>query len=271
MIALILAACVVLGLVSNVFGSAAGAMDWLLTPISGASEHAIASSIAWHGRLMAVAWAILMPVAFVIARFYKITPGQSWPNQLDNPFWFVNHRRLGYAIGILTIAALAIIIWGRGGRILWQGHHAITGWVIFALACFQIAGSLLRGTHGGPIDPFTRQSRPPEQWPGDHFSLTRRRIFFEYSHKLVGYLLVLLAVWTIVSGLYAADAPRWMWAGIGFWLVFCVGAFVRLQRKGKCIDTYQAIWGLDDTLPGYRRKPIGWGITRINRKSPSNE
>ncbi len=245
--------------------------NWLLTPISGNSEHHISTGAAWHGRLMVLTWAVLMPTAFLVARFYKITPGQDWPRRLDNPFWFVSHRRLGYAIGILTIAALAFIIWGRGGQLLWQGHHAITGWTLLALTFFQIGGSLLRGTHGGPIDPFTRQPRPPEQWPGDHFSLTRRRIFFEYSHKLVGYLLVLLAAWTIVSGLHAADAPRWMWIIIGVWTLFCVGVFVHLQRKGKCIDTYQAIWGLDDTLPGYRRKPIGWGITRINRNSPGNE
>ncbi len=255
----------------SVLENVANGWNWLLTPINGAQGHHIPNAVAWHGRLMVLAWAILMPAAFVVARFYKITPGQDWPRRLDNPFWFVSHRRLGYTIGIMTVLALVFVIWGRGNPALWQSHHAITGWVIFALVCFQIVGSLLRGTHGGPIDPFTRQSRPPEQWPGDHFSLTRRRIFFEYSHKLIGYLLVLLAAWTIVSGLHAADAPRWMWIGIGIWTLICVGVFVHLQRKGKCIDTYQAIWGLDDTLPGSRRKPIGFGITRINRKSPDSE
>src|ERR1019366_2790502 len=48
-------------------------------------------------------------------RFYKITPSQDWPRQLDNPFWFVSHRRLGYVVGILTIVALAFGLWGKGG------------------------------------------------------------------------------------------------------------------------------------------------------------
>jgi hypothetical protein len=241
--------------------------DWLLTPMSGASEHYISAGTTWHGRLMVLAWAILMPAAFVVARFYKITPGQDWPRRLDNPFWFVNHRRLGYAILIQTIVAVGVLVWSRGGAVLWHGHHAIAGWTVSAFALFQVIGALLRGSHGGPIHPFTRQARPPEQWPGDHFSLTQRRIFFEYSHKFVGYVLVVLAAWAIASGLHAADAPRWMWLLIGVWTLLCIGAFVHLQCSGKCIDTYQAIWGLDETLPGYRRKPIGWGIIRIGRKS----
>src|SRR5258707_3144979 len=98
----------------------AGCSNWLFVPISGVPEHHILPSVAWHGRLMVLAWAILMPAAFVVARFYKITPGQDWPRRLDNPFWFVTHRRLGYVIAILTIAALGFVIWGRGGLILWQ-------------------------------------------------------------------------------------------------------------------------------------------------------
>jgi hypothetical protein len=243
------------------------AWSWLFAPVSGKIEHDISTGVTWHGRLMVLAWAILMPAAFVVARFYKIMPGQDWPRRLDNPFWFVSHRRLGYAIFILTIAAISILVWSRSGMVSWHGHHAIAGWTVFAFSLFQIVGALLRGSHGGPVDPFTRKARPPEQWPGDHFSLTRRRIFFEYSHKLVGYVLAVLAAWTIASGLHAVDAPRWMWLGIGVWTLMCIYAFVRLQRSGKCIDTYQAIWGLDETLPGYRHKPIGWGITRVKQNS----
>ncbi len=42
-----------------------------------------------------------------------------------------------------------------------------------------------------------------------------------------------------------------------------LGVFVVLQRAGRCIDTYQAIWGLDPSLPGNRRRPIGLGIVRL--------
>jgi hypothetical protein len=230
---------------------------------SGATTLSVFDAAAWHGGLMVLAWVVLMPAALLVARFYKITPGQDWPRHLDNPFWFVNHRRLGYAIMLTTIIALAFIAWDQGGVILWQSHHAVAGWTLVALGGFQIVGSLLRGTHGGPMDPFTRKLRPPEQWPGDHFSFTQRRIVFEYSHKLAGYLLVPLTVWTVADGLDMTNAPRWIWLIVGSWTIICVGAFVRLQRMGRCFDTYQAIWGPDETLPGNRRKPIGWGIRRV--------
>jgi len=236
---------------------------WLLTPISGAGEHTISTEVAWHGRLMVLAWTILMPTGLIVARFYKITPAQDWPRQLDNPFWFVNHRRLGYGIALVTTLAIALVSWSTDAVALSSGIHAVGGWLVFALGWFQIVGALLRGTHGGPLDSFTRQPRPLEHWPGDHFSMTTRRVVFEYSHKLVGYVLVPLVVWMIYSGLHIADAPNWMWIVISAWFLVCFGVCVHLQRSGKCIDTYQAIWGLDRTLPGYRRGPIGWGIRRV--------
>ena len=75
-------------------------MNWLLSQNNGAAAYSIPPGIAWHGCFMVLAWVVLMPVGFLVARFYKITPRQDWPRWLDNPFWFRNHRRLGYAIGI---------------------------------------------------------------------------------------------------------------------------------------------------------------------------
>jgi hypothetical protein len=49
---------------------------------------------------------------------------------------------------------------------------------------------------------------------------------------------------------------------LGAWWLMMAGAFVSLQRAGRCIDTYQAMWGLDPDLPGNRRRPIGFGIVR---------
>ena len=224
--------------------------------------------IAWHAGLMLLAWAVLMPAGFLVARFYKVTPSQDWPRRLDNPFWFISHRRLGYAVAVLGTIGIACIGWIGGVFVLWPGAHAVTGWLIFGLGWLQIVGAWFRGTHGGPVDPFTRQPRPQEQWPGDHFSLTGRRIFFEYSHKAIGYLIVPLCVWQIGSGLDAAGASAWLWVLVGIWALLVMGVFTALQRAGKCIDTYQAIWGLDATLPGYRRKPIGWGIRRVRGIKP---
>jgi hypothetical protein len=235
---------------------------WLLTPISGSSEHYIAASIAWHGRLMVLGMGLLMPPVLIVARFFKVTPGQDWPRRLDNPFWFITHRRWGHIIGLIVVAGLAFVLAAYGWQPPWQSLHAATGWLVMVLVVVQVAGSWLRGTHGGPIEPLTRRQRPPEEWPGDHYSMTRRRIVFEYTHKLSGYVLLLLTLVAIPTGLLAADAPRWMPIAMGIWWLAMLGVFVWLQRAGWCIDTYQAIWGLDPNLPGNRRRPIGFGIVR---------
>ena len=68
---------------------------WLLTPISGASDHAISRPLVWHGRLMVLAMGLLTPPLIIVARFFKIRPRQDWLRRLDNPFWLVTHRRRG--------------------------------------------------------------------------------------------------------------------------------------------------------------------------------
>lgn len=237
-------------------------LSWLLTPVSGASEHYIATSIAWHGRLMVAAMGVLMPPVVLVARFYKVTPGQDWPRRLDNPFWFITHRRWGHVIGAIVVIGFGVALAGRGLVAPWSNLHAATGWLVLLLVAVQIVGAWLRGTHGGPIEPISRRRKPPDEWPGDHFSMTPRRIMFEYIHKAAGYLLIVLTFAAIPSGLLIVDAPRWMPITMGLWWVLMLGVFVWLQASGRCLDTYQAIWGPDPALPGNRRKPIGLGIVR---------
>ncbi|MEN9629798.1 MAG: hypothetical protein RJA10_3026, partial [Pseudomonadota bacterium] len=70
------------------------------------------------------------------------------------------------------------------------------------------------------------------------------------------------AIGVIGLGLQVADAPRWMVLALaGWWLLLAVVA-CRLQQQGRCIDTYQAIWGPDPRHPGNHLKPVGWGVRR---------
>jgi hypothetical protein len=239
------------------------ACRWLLAPISGGADHSVLGGVAWHGRLMVVAWLILAPLSIVIARFYKVTSGQDWPRFLDNPFWFIWHRRLGCLAGALMLVALGAIYWSNGAQFQRIGFHAIAGWCVMFFGAILIISALLRGTHGGPMNPMTRKPVPPEQWHGDHYSMTRRRIVFEHVHKSLGYVVLPLALLAILSGLWMADAPNWMWIVVAVISLVFVAIFVRLQRYGRRIDTYQAVWGIDKDLPGNRRiRPIGWGIRR---------
>ena len=107
----------------------------------------------------------------------------------------------------------------------------------------------------------------PRTWRGDHYDMTPRRVAFEWSHKLLGYLAlvlaVVLAVVAIVTGLVQVDAPRWMFLVLAAWWAGLLAWAVRMQRGRGNIDTYQAIWGPDPDHPGAKRKPTGFGVTRI--------
>jgi hypothetical protein len=99
---------------------------------------------------------------------------------------------------------------------------------------------------------------------GDHFDMTARRRVFEWTHKILGWLSLGLACLTIALGLNLVDAPRWMLLSLLAWWVMLLVIGWRWQRQGRCIDTYQAIWGVDPSLPGMQVAPIGVGVRRVN-------
>lgn len=238
-------------------------LEWLVMPVSGSVIHAVSDNIAWHGRLMVLAWGMIMPVGILIARFFKVMPGQNWPHEVGNSFWFIYHRMLGYIAALTTIAASGLLVMTQGYVTPFENVHALTGWLILALVLLIIAGTWLRGSHGGPINPFTREQVPPEKWFGDHFNMTRRRVVFEHTHKYGSYGIVILSLFALFSGLQHADAPRWMWIALVLWFVAVFIAGAILQAKGKCLDTYQAIWGPSGDLPGSHRSPVGIGIRQV--------
>jgi Eukaryotic cytochrome b561 len=233
-------------------------LSWLAAPLSGSATHEIAGWTAWHARLMVLAWGILIPMGAVTARFYKVKSTQDWPRQLDNPMWWHTHRWLQGSAVVLMTAGL-LLAYGAG-----QGHSAaasLHGWLgglLCIIGWMQVLGGVFRGSKGGPTDTQIR---------GDHYDMSRWRRWFERLHKGLGWLAIALAIPTIAIGLVVADAPRWMatvlafwWLGLGIWCV-------RLQVLGRCMDTYQAIWGPEEAHPGNRMPPIGWGVRRYSAQS----
>jgi hypothetical protein len=95
--------------------------------------------------------------------------------------------------------------------------------------------------------------------------MTTRRQVFEILHKLIGYALLLLAILTIVLGLWKANTPIWMWLTLLVWWAGLIAVFTLLQKRGMAVDTYQAIWGNDPAHPGNRRPPPGWGMRRFSK------
>ncbi len=233
--------------------------DWLLLPVDPSQAHDIGTFVSWHGRLMMIGWGVLLPLGVFIARFLKIWPNQNWPRQLDNQRWWMSHLTLQW-MGTLLVAAGFFLVWKAGyvlsGESTW---HRWFGFLALTLLVLQVGSGLLRGTKGGPTDP-----APDGSLWGDHYNMSRRRIVFEVCHKSVGYMALLCAAAAIGTGLWGVNAQRWIVALIAIWWLALACFAVAFQRKGRCIDTYQAIWGPEKQHPGNLLRPIGIGVHRYS-------
>lgn len=227
-------------------------LEWLLAPMDATRAHEISWHLSWHARIMVLAWGVLVPIGVVVARYLKIVPGQDWPRQLDSHLWWNTHRICQYSAFVLMCAGLYLIRSAPSVTAL-PGPHLFLGWCALSLACLQVLGGILRGSKGGPTEPHLH---------GDHYDMTPRRLVFEAVHKTVGYVAMGFAACAILSGVWQANGPNWMWLSLCLWWGALMVLSILLQRRGMAVDTYQAIWGPDPDLPGNKRKPIGMGITR---------
>ena len=234
-------------------------LEWLLLPINPSALHQVPPWAAWHGRCMVLAWGALLPMGVLAARYYKVLPTQDWPKNLDNPAWWHAHRASQY-LGVLLMGLGLALAWqqGEGATALAQ-WHGFLGWSLFGLAALQVLSAWLRGSKGGPLDAALR---------GDHYDMSMRRVVFERWHKTLGWLALAVGLLSIVLGLLLANAPRWMALVLGAWWLLLACAAWRLQTSGRCVDTYQAIWGPDAVHPGNAKTPIGWGVHRPGTSAP---
>ncbi len=229
-------------------------LNWLSEPLDPSRAHLVDSAVAWHGRLMVASWGFLLPLGVLIARFFKILPRQHWPDKIDSRVWWRSHLVLQYSGGLMMLAGIGSL--AIGGHWRGAGHvHGLLGYAVLALGVSQFLAGWLRGSKGGPTEPEIR---------GDHYDMTPRRRIFESFHKTAGYMALLLAIAAILTGLWHANAPRWMGLLlVGWWLLFVV-AYALLQNRGRAIDTYQAIWGPDRSHPGNTARSGGWGMRRLS-------
>ncbi len=228
-------------------------VDWLSQPLSGSHRAALESWVYWHARYMVLGWNVLLPSGMLVARFFKVIPGQDWPNVLDCKVWWRTHVWL-QSVGIAAMTLGVALAFGRGKLATNAAllHH-VAGWTLAAAGAVQVLGALLRGDKGGPTAETLR---------GDHYDMTLRRVVFESVHKFLGWAAVPIVIGATGLGLTIVDAPRWMALTLACWWILLFGAFVRWQSSGRCLDTYQAIWGPDPAHPGNRRRPIGWGVVQ---------
>jgi len=123
-------------------------------------------------------------------------------------------------------------------------------------------GGIFRGSRGGPSEqPLTGTER------GDHYDMTQHRVMFEFVHKTVGYTTLGLITFALFTGLWAANAPIWMWLCIVGWICLLLIISITLQLRGYAYDTYQAIWGPDLQHPGNNLPKQGVGVVRPSESS----
>ena len=230
-------------------------MEWLLAPIDPARAHEVGLAISWHARVMVLAWGVLAPLAVLIARYFKVMPGQKWPRELDNQVWWRSHW-MGQSLVVgLSVFALVLVLptdWSNVALHTWCGYGLLVAMVL------QVLVGVCRGSKGGPTAPSADGS--PR---GHHYDMTPHRRAFETVHKALGYATLALGVVTIFLGLWQVNAPVWMWGALILWWIGLCVAFVVLQARGMAIDTYQAIWGDDPAHPGNQRPDPGWGVRRL--------
>ncbi len=230
--------------------------QWLMQSIDPTRAHSVDVFLAWHARVMVLAWGVVAPVAVLAARYFKIMPWQNWPVELDNPAWWKIHW-IGQSI-VIALSGLGLALVVRSDHaVISATAHRILGYLILALALAQGLSGLLRGSKGGPTAP-----APDGSLSGDHYDMTRRRLVFEAVHKALGHVLLVLAAACIVLGLWSANAPNWMWLIIACWWAALIAAAIWLQVSVGAYDTYQAIWGSGETHPGNRMERRGIGTVR---------
>lgn len=227
------------------------------------AEFAWSAGMIFHAALMLAAWGLMLPLGVLVARYFKVVRGQDFPRELDNQFWWNWHRVLQYG-GMLAATAALVPVWGahRGGAIGW---HSGLGFAALGLGWMQALSGVLRGSKGGPADDFGRPN-PPEKIRGDHYDMTLRRRVFEAFHKIGGHLAVLLGFAAAALGLREVGAHWSAWAAFAAGLCAFAGWAAWLQKSGRWMDTYIAIWGPDDAHPGNR--PRGRKTRPSNADAP---
>lgn len=221
-------------------------LDWLLAPIDARRPHHLGPGLSWHGRLMVLAWGVLVPTGVIAARFFKVLPRQRFPEVVDSRVWWRTHLAAQIGAILVTLAGLALVLSSDRGvastASLWT--HRALGYCVLALGVAQGVSGAFRGSKGGPTD-----RRGPR---GDHYDMTPRRRAFERFHKAAGYAALALSLAAVLTGLWQANGPRWMWITLVAWWALLAAMFLAFQRRGMVVDTYLAIWGPEAHHPGNR-------------------
>ena len=131
---------------------------------------------------MALAWAIFVPLGILVARYFKVTRRQDWPQRVDNRFWWHAHRTLQLAAFAISIAALWSVRHVAGSQASVARAHALAGWCARFSPCFRCC---LASCAAPRVARRGTKCSRRLAW-AYHYDMTPRRVAFEYLHKFGG-------------------------------------------------------------------------------------
>lgn len=123
----------------------------MLAPTMGlglAASGLVTPTMAVHASLMLTAWGLLIPAGGVVARYFKVMPGQDFPRVVENLTWWRWHQGLQYTGVVVSTVALGVMLSETEGR--FDTLHGRCGLAVMVLGWLQVISALLRGTKGGP-------------------------------------------------------------------------------------------------------------------------
>jgi DOMON domain len=193
-----------------------------------------------HGLMMAVSWAILVPIAISTAIL------KSYLAVMPAGYWFRTHRNLNALAVFLTIFGFAISVYlisdeqGSSAVHFQSTTHHKVGLVVFLFAFLQALSGFVRPHLPHKPDPVVddddddddldvdvdpeetairKEKAPVENHP---LKKSPQRIFFEYQHRLLGAITVVMGWFNCDSGF---DAYNLRFQGpelnAALWAVVC--------------------------------------------------
>ena len=169
-----------------------------------------------HGVLLAVAWVVLVPIAIVVSIL------KSYLTAMPAGFWFRTHRNLNALGVIFTIVGFGISVYliadekgGSDAKHFSELQHHTIGLVVFLFAFIQAVSGFFRPHLPHKPDPVEEEEEDDDvqveegeeqvEAPvkADHHHELRKspqRIFFEYQHRILGAVTVVLGWFNCDSG-----------------------------------------------------------------------
>ncbi|MDO4904687.1 MAG: hypothetical protein Q4A16_03920 [Lautropia sp.] len=237
-------------------------MGWLQQPIRTGYTDPLNEVDCWHGMLMGAGGGVMIPVAVLAARYWKIVPGQDWPRVLNHMAWQRIHAVCGYGAILFLLVGAYLAFQGMSLHVHLRHTHSWAGWSVVLLLVPFIINIVLRGSIGGPGHRKPGQLVHLHDVPGDHYDMTFKRRFFERVHRWLGFGLVVALCFTILTGFWHINVPRWLLLCTGLWWVLLLVMAWRWERQGRAVDGYQARWGPSMAHPGNRIPLLSWGLRR---------